>query len=580
MDREGLCGLQRKELQALAKEHGIKANKKSAELIEELLVVLKQPTPEKKDCDNSLSVEPVALSVDKERMDAVVNGSTVSTECTNDEALQKACQTIVVLPALSVGMKILYSLNNTEESGMIKRLNKKSVRVVRDNGSEVTVVHENIIGEDKPEDSKDDIQRVVSPKNQESSDSLLASGSLTKVEISKTPNKSTTATKGVKRFSLEKDVKSTDAELNLAGVSSPQVVKKSEDSTTPCTSTLKRASLIKTTKAQRARAEAIAHRMERVDNAIAAANHTPHKARVLASAKKSEHKRSSIQVSGNIHSSMQKSECKRISLQSTSNDVPVHSAPWNASFRSTSRSSVASTEKIDRIAIANAAKEAANNYLSKRSSSVVKSTASSVEKVDRQSVATAAKTAANNYLSQRNSAHKSTKKVHKSSSTKVPNFKKLHEKNFNSQKAITSIVKPNEAVRRQMSENLSRAMNEAAGAKENMTPASTTSSGVSKKRQEHAPAGNPFKRILSKPSSDAPIKALEKHKASNRDNVPSKSANTTSSTTKRVPLHKKGISNDVAKENRREKFLAENKVLRKEKINTARGLKAAPKSTF
>ena len=57
---------------------------------------------------------------------------------------------------------------------------------------------------------------------------------------------------------------------------------------------------------------------------------------------------------------------------------------------------------------------------------------------DIESIAQAAKAKANDFLaSKRQVADRS--KSHKAS--KVPNFKKMHEKNFSSQKAITSIVK-------------------------------------------------------------------------------------------------------------------------------------------
>ena len=45
MDEKAICALGRKQLQALAKQHGIKANMKNAEIVSELLPLLSHAQP-------------------------------------------------------------------------------------------------------------------------------------------------------------------------------------------------------------------------------------------------------------------------------------------------------------------------------------------------------------------------------------------------------------------------------------------------------------------------------------------------------------------------------------------------------
>ena len=46
MDEKAICALGRRKLQALAKQHGIKANMKNAEIVSELLPLLSHAQPE------------------------------------------------------------------------------------------------------------------------------------------------------------------------------------------------------------------------------------------------------------------------------------------------------------------------------------------------------------------------------------------------------------------------------------------------------------------------------------------------------------------------------------------------------
>lgn len=143
--------LSRKDLQKLAKQYGIKANKKSHEMIEELAVLLSNellsaPTfmtkdfnPEPSSSEERIETEIVAKepSSTGEHADACVKSSSSGTEELIDKEL-------VVQGHYSVGELIEACVDDRWTEGTIKRLNKKSVRVLLHSREQVTLPYESI----------------------------------------------------------------------------------------------------------------------------------------------------------------------------------------------------------------------------------------------------------------------------------------------------------------------------------------------------------------------------------------------------------------------------------------------------
>ena len=116
-----LVGLKRKELQALAKEHGLKANKKSNELIESLLLILNSSNFNEAEENSSAEVEKVASLI-----------STAAKDNCPDIAEEHYLK-------IAVGSSVSFSQGDCYHDGVIKRINKNSYRIKLDEGGEMSV---------------------------------------------------------------------------------------------------------------------------------------------------------------------------------------------------------------------------------------------------------------------------------------------------------------------------------------------------------------------------------------------------------------------------------------------------------
>lgn len=128
MRQDELEQLSRKDLQQLAKEYGLKANKKSIELITELMVLFSQQESTqdvKKEITSHLEVQDMP---DHHVVDSSVRK----------------------IESYQVSDRIQFQDGSNRNSGTIKRVNKLSVRVILEDGSELTVQNSSIFGLDLP----------------------------------------------------------------------------------------------------------------------------------------------------------------------------------------------------------------------------------------------------------------------------------------------------------------------------------------------------------------------------------------------------------------------------------------------
>ena len=122
MTPEQLQHLSRKDLQDLAKTHGIKANKKTTDLILDLTQIY-QHTPE----DDTQSPCPDDMETQIEIHDVPACSEIQKDDLTLDD--------------LDVGIYATFYTHDATHTGSVKRLNKKSLRILLDDGSEVTLQH-------------------------------------------------------------------------------------------------------------------------------------------------------------------------------------------------------------------------------------------------------------------------------------------------------------------------------------------------------------------------------------------------------------------------------------------------------
>jgi hypothetical protein len=164
MNQDTLESLSRKDLQQLAKEHGLKANKKSVDLVQELLVIF-----------STTATTAVKEEEKENEIICEIETNSLPTEVilpSNQAALNVA----PLLPTLvfsgdksdlKVSDEISFDQNLKLINGKIKRLNKLSVRVVLEDGSELTIPYSDIRGFSIPADNEI-ILPVVNEKNEES----------------------------------------------------------------------------------------------------------------------------------------------------------------------------------------------------------------------------------------------------------------------------------------------------------------------------------------------------------------------------------------------------------------------------
>jgi hypothetical protein len=125
MDIDSLQNMPRKDLQDLAKKFGLKANKKSADLIADLTSLLQTPVSEE-----------------------VVTNDIIADESQTLDTMAKVAEAVehkeLSIKDLEIGMAAKFQTHEDTHFGTVKRLNKKSLRILQDDGSEVTLQHDDI----------------------------------------------------------------------------------------------------------------------------------------------------------------------------------------------------------------------------------------------------------------------------------------------------------------------------------------------------------------------------------------------------------------------------------------------------
>lgn len=202
MERESLESLSRKDLQQLAKEHGLKANKKSVDLIQELLNLFSATAvavAEGAAVEVAVAVEDEKKEIRAEKIESITTHEIINTttELPNPVPTVNSSVTAAeTTPAgsvfsgeksdLKVSDEILFEQNLKVIRGKIKRLNKLSVRVVLDEGSELTIPYSDIRGFSVPAPNEtlpevnEQSEDLVSPEVEE--DQAEASGHLESME--------------------------------------------------------------------------------------------------------------------------------------------------------------------------------------------------------------------------------------------------------------------------------------------------------------------------------------------------------------------------------------------------------------
>jgi hypothetical protein len=171
MNQETLESLSRKDLQQLAKEHGLKANKKSVDLIHELLniFVLEEGRQTERSDLRSENTEEITIheTTNVVKKDLLIPDSPLSAlSCTDPLATVSVPVFSGDKSDLKVFDEILFEQNLKVCNGKIKRLNKLSVRVILDDGSELTIPYSVIRGFSVPVDNET-VLPVVNEQNED-----------------------------------------------------------------------------------------------------------------------------------------------------------------------------------------------------------------------------------------------------------------------------------------------------------------------------------------------------------------------------------------------------------------------------
>jgi hypothetical protein len=444
MQRENFEQLSRKELQQLAKEHGLKANKKSIELILELSELFSSKnnssvmsTPiQSIESPNDAPIEPLRPMKPIEQPHLITSQDNV----------------------YAVSDQISFTIDSMVNHGTIKRVNKLSIRVIMDNGSELTVQNSCVLGlycgpetessvsldenlgdnQDKEveetsevaaeEEAEEETETNIAEDPRDESTVCENEISRQEIEVAEDPSApKSPVTQTLSSAAISLMIPSPilereeEAEVSINVVTEPESqIDSNEPAVTeirefpevsdllmqpslfahtdqfsfPMTPKTKfdnrrRSSLMKSTKAQRARAEAIALKKERLS--VACSNtqlsflKSPHP---VQHSKENRPNLVTKKVSDVRQRSLSTSRASLVSSASTSTNLK------KSKTTPTTRVSV-STPIQDRIARIQEAKEKANSYL--RSTST--------------------------------------------SQSKVPNFNKLHEQTFKKQKSIASLAK-------------------------------------------------------------------------------------------------------------------------------------------